>query len=67
MSKGQELLDELKWRGLIAQTTDEKALTEQLDQPTTLYLGIDPTAPSDRKSTRLNSSHEWISRMPSSA
>ena len=22
---------------------------------------------SDRKSTRLNSSHEWISRMPSSA
>ena len=24
-------------------------------------------APSDRKSTRLNSSHEWISRMPSSA
>ena len=24
-------------------------------------------APADRKSTRLNSSHEWISRMPSSA
>ena len=24
-------------------------------------------APEDRKSTRLNSSHEWISRMPSSA
>ena len=24
-------------------------------------------APLDRKSTRLNSSHEWISRMPSSA
>ena len=24
-------------------------------------------AASDRKSTRLNSSHEWISRMPSSA
>ena len=23
--------------------------------------------PADRKSTRLNSSHEWISRMPSSA
>ena len=23
--------------------------------------------PIDRKSTRLNSSHEWISRMPSSA
>ena len=31
---------------------------------------IQPTAPDpeiDRKSTRLNSSHEWISRMPSSA
>ena len=25
------------------------------------------TAQADRKSTRLNSSHEWISRMPSSA
>ena len=27
----------------------------------------DVAAPGDRKSTRLNSSHEWISRMPSSA
>ena len=26
-----------------------------------------PKNPQDRKSTRLNSSHEWISRMPSSA
>ena len=26
-----------------------------------------PVFPIDRKSTRLNSSHEWISRMPSSA
>ena len=26
-----------------------------------------PTTAGDRKSTRLNSSHEWISRMPSSA
>src|ERR1044071_10182745 len=25
-----------------------------------------PAGPRDRKSTRLNSSHEWISRMPSS-
>ena len=29
--------------------------------------GADPSTASDRKSTRLNSSHEWISRMPSSA
>ena len=28
---------------------------------------IGQNAPADRKSTRLNSSHEWISRMPSSA
>ena len=27
----------------------------------------DGLAGADRKSTRLNSSHEWISRMPSSA
>ena len=29
--------------------------------------GIAAATPLDRKSTRLNSSHEWISRMPSSA
>ena len=29
-------------------------------------LGLQPKS-TDRKSTRLNSSHEWISRMPSSA
>ena len=28
------------------------------------YFGL---CPLDRKSTRLNSSHEWIARMPSSA
>ena len=34
-----------------------------------LSLGIAKASlfPADRKSTRLNSSHEWISRMPSSA
>jgi len=46
MGRGKELLDELKWRGLIAQTTDEKELEAALDKPITLYLGIDPTAPS---------------------
>ena len=30
-------------------------------------LGLVRLAEGDRKSTRLNSSHEWISRMPSSA
>ena len=31
------------------------------------FLPIVPNENIDRKSTRLNSSHEWISRMPSSA
>ena len=41
-----DLLDDLKWRGLIAQTTDEAVLSEALKKPITLYLGTDPTAPS---------------------
>ena len=40
------LIDDLKWRGLISQTTDEAALREALKKPITLYLGTDPTAPS---------------------
>ena len=40
------LLDDLRWRGLLAQTTDEKALAEVLSKPITLYVGFDPTAPS---------------------
>uniref|UniRef100_UPI00404A0C66 tyrosine--tRNA ligase n=1 Tax=Candidatus Planktophila sp. TaxID=2175601 RepID=UPI00404A0C66 len=39
-------LDDLRWRGLIAQTTDEKALSAALDKPITCYIGFDPTAPS---------------------
>jgi tyrosyl-tRNA synthetase len=40
------LIEDLRWRGLLAQTTDEKALLEALKNPTTLYVGFDPTAPS---------------------
>jgi tyrosyl-tRNA synthetase len=41
------ILDELQWRGLVAQTTDETALREALaDGPITAYCGFDPTAPS---------------------
>ena len=40
------LLADLEWRGLIAQSTDRKELEALLAKPTTLYLGIDPTAPS---------------------
>jgi tyrosyl-tRNA synthetase len=45
-TNGQGLLADLQWRGLIAQTTDLKALEEAMAKPVTLYLGIDPTAPS---------------------
>ncbi|TPG19908.1 tyrosine--tRNA ligase [Pedococcus bigeumensis] len=41
------ILDELQWRGLVAQTTDESALRQALaDGPITAYCGFDPTAPS---------------------
>lgn len=40
------LLEDLKWRGLLAQSTDEKALLEALSKPVTLYAGFDPTASS---------------------
>ncbi|HET7659045.1 MAG TPA: tyrosine--tRNA ligase [Oryzihumus sp.] len=42
-----DILDELQWRGLVAQTTDEASLREALaDGPITAYCGFDPTAPS---------------------
>ena len=37
------------------------------DYVSTLTFGTREEVDADRKSTRLNSSHEWISRMPSSA
>ncbi|GII95282.1 tyrosine--tRNA ligase [Sinosporangium siamense] len=42
-----DILDELAWRGLIAQSTDIDALRESLAEgPITVYCGFDPTAPS---------------------
>jgi tyrosyl-tRNA synthetase len=40
------LLEDLRWRGLLAQSTDEAALLESMKRPITLYVGFDPTAPS---------------------
>jgi tyrosyl-tRNA synthetase len=40
------LLEDLEWRGLIAQSTDRKELEKALSKPISLYLGVDPTAPS---------------------
>ncbi|MER6994021.1 tyrosine--tRNA ligase [Saccharopolyspora hirsuta] len=43
----ENILDELTWRGLIAQSTDLDSLRRELDQgPLTLYAGFDPTGPS---------------------
>ena len=41
-----EFLEELKWRGLIKDTTDAEMLQELLEKKATLYCGFDPTAPS---------------------
>ena len=41
-----ELLQDLAFRGLVNQMTDEEGLREQLQKPTTLYTGFDPTADS---------------------
>ncbi len=42
-----DVLDELHWRGLVAQTTDEAALRDALSEgPVTYYTGFDPTAQS---------------------
>ncbi|MGP1952798.1 MAG: tyrosine--tRNA ligase [Arsenophonus sp. ET-KM2-MAG3] len=44
---GNNLIEELKKRGLIAQLTDEKALIEKLSKGLmTIYCGFDPTADS---------------------
>ena len=44
---GTSILDELEWRGLIAQSTDRDALAAELESgPVTVYSGCDPTAPS---------------------
>jgi tyrosyl-tRNA synthetase len=42
-----DILEELQWRGLMADCTDTKALKQRLSEgPITLYCGFDPTADS---------------------
>ncbi|MEU8269959.1 tyrosine--tRNA ligase [Sphaerisporangium sp. NPDC049002] len=42
-----DILDDLAWRGLIAQSTDIDSLRVAMDEgPITVYCGFDPTAPS---------------------
>ncbi len=40
------ILEELKWRGLIADCTDAVELAKKISAPVTLYAGFDPTADS---------------------
>jgi len=40
------ILDELKWRGLVADCTDAAELAKKLSAPMVLYCGFDPTAES---------------------
>jgi tyrosyl-tRNA synthetase len=42
----EHVLDTLAERGFLEQFTDEPALRELLQSPTTCYIGFDPTAPS---------------------
>ncbi len=42
----QEIIPELQWRGLIAQSTDLEEISKVCANPVTLYCGFDPTAPS---------------------
>ena len=51
------IYEELQARGLIAQVTNEPEIREMVNNGKA----------TDRKSTRLNSSHRCTSRMPSSA
>ena len=41
-----KILDELKWRGLLHDATDQENLAAALDSGLTFYVGFDPTAPS---------------------
>jgi tyrosyl-tRNA synthetase len=42
-----DILEEMQWRGLVAQTTDEQGLRGAFAEgPVTFYCGFDPTAPS---------------------
>lgn len=47
MADVSTLIEDLEWRGAIAQTTDRDELVQRLaDRPISLYCGFDPTAPS---------------------
>jgi len=46
MPNGNQFLDDLRWRNLLHQCTDEQALARHLNKPRCIYAGFDPTADS---------------------
>ena len=62
--KGTDNAMALRGRSLSGVVLDEAAF---MDREVWSEVIRPALADKDRKSTRLNSSHEWISRMPSSA
>ena len=43
-NKEIDILNGLKERGFVEQITDDKLVREQMQRPTTVYIGFDPTA-----------------------
>ena len=66
---GSAVAKVLEQLGAFIKIADQKPLPDFANHPIDdlKNLDYDYAVVSDRKSTRLNSSHEWISRMPSSA
>ena len=52
---------------LLGYTTEDVIMNCFSDRDDMEIIHLEERTAEDRKSTRLNSSHEWISRMPSSA
>ena len=74
----KQIESEFNWLKEQLQITQKKNFGSSSERTEQLYDGISLLfneaeviehieSKTDRKSTRLNSSHEWISRMPSSA
>ena len=58
----------LEWRKRVGEEKAKQITTEAAGRGTRMHKWLENHIKTgDRKSTRLNSSHEWISRMPSSA
>ena len=66
MGKGRKPLPVLKNLTITGYAAEGKSMAHH-EGKVIFIPGVIPGDVADRKSTRLNSSHEWISRMPSSA